>query len=177
MASSGHSKGADILATSNDHKKYQVFVPDFLFGKYADHAWVPPDTPEKGAKMGEFFAGPGNPSTTVGNIGPCVKSINDQTGGKITKWAALGMCWGGKIVSFVSGTGTPFAVAAEVHPAMVDPADAANITIPLAMLASGDEDAGAVAKFGEALKVEKHIETFQDQVHVCSTILIPKPLP
>lgn len=33
------------------------------------------------------------------------------------------------------------------------------------MLASGDEDANAVAEFGKALSVDNHVETFGDQVH------------
>ena len=48
---------------------------------------------------------------------------------------------------------------------MVDPNDAKGIKAPLCMLASKDEDAEAVKKFGENLTVEKHIETFSDQIH------------
>lgn len=48
---------------------------------------------------------------------------------------------------------------------MVDPKDAEGITVPMCMLASKDEDKDAVKKFEEALKVEKHVETFGDQVH------------
>ena len=48
---------------------------------------------------------------------------------------------------------------------MVDPSDAKGIKIPLCMLASGDEDAAAVAKFGETLSVPNHVETFGDQLH------------
>ena len=48
---------------------------------------------------------------------------------------------------------------------MIDPADAEKITIPIAVLASGDEDAEQVKKFGEALKVEKYEETYGDQCH------------
>lgn len=101
---------------------------------------------------------------------------------KIEKVGVLGMCWGGKvglvheaalgdiadmcqIVSLTSQSGTSFTAAAEVHPAMVDPNDAKGITIPLCMLASKDEDRDAVKKFEEELKVPKHVETFDDQVH------------
>lgn len=70
-----------------------------------------------------------------------------------------------QIVSLTSQSDTPFSAAAEVHPAMVDPKDAEGITVPFCMLASGDEDAETVKKFGEALKVSNHIETFSDQVH------------
>lgn len=48
---------------------------------------------------------------------------------------------------------------------MVDPADAEGLTIPMAMLASGDEPAEDVQKFEAALKVPKHVETFGDQIH------------
>ena len=64
-----------------------------------------------------------------------------------------------------SQSGTSFSAAAEVHPAMVDPNDARGITVPLCMLASGDENKDAVKGFEEALKVPKHVETFPDQVH------------
>lgn len=68
-------------------------------------------------------------------------------------------------MSLTSQSGTFFSAAAGVHPAMVDPNDAKGITIPLCMLASGDEDKEAVKKFEEALNVPKHVETFADQVH------------
>ncbi|KAI4215530.1 MAG: hypothetical protein LQ351_001999 [Letrouitia transgressa] len=62
-------------------------------------------------------------------------------------------------------SGTVFSAAAEVHPAMVDPNDAKDITIPLCMLASGDENPKDVDAFEKALTVPKHVETFGDQVH------------
>ena len=68
-----------------------------------------------------------------------------------------------------SKKGTPFTAAAEVHPAMVDPNDAKEVTIPFCVLASGDEDKEAVKGFGENLTTKKHVETFGDQVHVSYT--------
>jgi len=47
----------------------------------------------------------------------------------------------------------------------VDPSEATNVTIPLMLLASKDEDAEAVMKFKENLNVDKHVETFPDQIH------------
>ncbi len=79
-----------------------------------------------------------------------------------------------QIVSLSSGEGTPFAAGAEVHPSMVDPADAEKIKIPICILASGDEDAEAVSKFEKALTVQKHVETYKDQVHVSSNNLSSK---
>ena len=53
---------------------------------------------------------------------------------------------------------------------MVDPKDGEAITIPICMLASGDEDKEAVAAFEKSLKVKNHVETFQDQVHVSARL-------
>jgi hypothetical protein len=48
---------------------------------------------------------------------------------------------------------------------MIDPSDAGKIKIPLALLASKDEDADAVAEFEKALTVNNHVEIFKDQIH------------
>ncbi|KAL8684241.1 MAG: hypothetical protein Q9218_008369 [Villophora microphyllina] len=48
---------------------------------------------------------------------------------------------------------------------MVDPNDAKGIKVPIAILASGDENAEDVEKFKKNLSVENHVETFGDQVH------------
>ena len=45
-------QGADILAHSDKEHPYQVFVPDFFDGEPADISWYPPDTKEKGEKLG-----------------------------------------------------------------------------------------------------------------------------
>lgn len=76
------------------------------------------------------------------------------------------MCWGGKVVALsVKAATNPFAVAASVHPAMVDPADADGIKVPMILLASKEESKEDVKKFEDALKVPKHVETFPDQIH------------
>lgn len=48
-------QGADILAYGDKEREYQVFMPDFFDGKPADISWYPPDTDDKGKKLGEFF--------------------------------------------------------------------------------------------------------------------------
>jgi hypothetical protein len=68
-------------------------------------------------------------------------------------------------VSLSSTEGTPFTVAAEVHPAMVDPEDAKHIKIPVCILPSKDEDVDAIKSFKENLTVDNHVETFSDQIH------------
>ena len=77
----------------------------------------------------------------------------------------MGYCWGGKIVSLVSGQGTKFKAGVQVHPAMVDAGDAEKVTIPMCMLASKDEPADDIKKFESALKTTKHVETFPTQIH------------
>ena len=106
-------QGADILAYSREEAhQVQVFVPDFLCGKYADHSWFPSDTPEKGQAVGACFQGPANPATALGAIPGVIKEIEEKSGGTITKWAALGLCWGGKVSVFFSKTRTEIAKSA-----------------------------------------------------------------
>lgn len=89
-------QGADILATSDKERSYQVFIPDFFEGKPADISWYPPDNEEKGKKLGEFFAGPAAPAKTVARIPKVVDAINSQVSG-LSSWGILGFCWGGKV--------------------------------------------------------------------------------
>ena len=60
---------------------------------------------------------------------------------------------------------SPFGAVASVHPAMVDPADAQGIKVPMVLLASGDEPVEDVKKFEDTLTVPKHVEVFKDQIH------------
>lgn len=69
------------------------------------------------------------------------------------------------MVSVASGPGSLFKVAAQCHPAMIDPADAARVTTPMCMLSSEEEPAAEVQAFEKALTVEKHVEMFPDQLH------------
>ncbi|KAI1181233.1 alpha/beta-hydrolase [Nemania sp. FL0916] len=154
-------QGADILATSGC---YKVFIPDWFKGEPASLEWFPPDTEEKQKKLGGFFQK--NPPPAVASATPAyVKALSEKYP-NIKEWAILGFCWGGKVVSLVTGSSdNPFKAGVEAHPAMVDPNDATNIKVPLALLASKDEDAGDVAKFEANLSVPKHVETFADQIH------------
>lgn len=92
-------QGADLLAYGNEDEQYQVYIPDFLIGQYADHTWFPPDTAEKGQAMGAFFQGPANPVTTVQKIPGLVRTITEHSSGAIVSWAVVGKCWGGKVYS------------------------------------------------------------------------------
>lgn len=72
----------------------------------------------------------------------------------------------------LSEEGTKFKVGAIAHPAMLDPKDAEKVQKPLMVLASKDEEAKDVKQFEENLKVEKHVETFGDQIHGVSASIV-----
>jgi dienelactone hydrolase len=48
---------------------------------------------------------------------------------------------------------------------MIDPKGAEKITVPFALLASGEDPAEDVKAFESGLNVPHHVETFKDQVH------------
>lgn len=159
-------QGADILATSDDEKKYRVYAPDFLKGTYAQISWFPDDTEEKAKNLGNMFSGSANPQTmTPEVISFSQKLAKDNP--TIKKWAVIGFCWGAKIVALTLNSSDLFSVAATVHPAFIDEKDAAGVKVPFLMLPSKDEDAEDVKAFASKLKVEHKVETFSDQVHVC----------
>ena len=91
-------QGADILAHSDHERPYQVFMPDFFEGNPADISWYPPDTEEKGKKLGNFFGTTGAPRKTVQRIPTVVKEIQ-AAHPEIKEWGIVGFCWGGKVLS------------------------------------------------------------------------------
>jgi len=155
-------QGADILATADAHHKYQVFVPDFFDGNPCDPSWHPPDTEEKGKKLGEWFSTRG-PKMAVERT-PAVLEGLRKTYPNIKTWVIVGYCWGGKVASLTSAAGTPWKVAVQTSPAMVDPEDAAKVTIPMMMIASKDEKKEVVEAYEKALTVPNKFVTY-DEVH------------
>ncbi|KAF7552696.1 hypothetical protein G7046_g7335 [Stylonectria norvegica] len=156
-------QGADILAFA-DHQNYKVYIPDWFKGEPCPIEWYPPDNEDKQKKLGNFF-GTFPPPKIAGLVPDYVKAV--QAGNSsIAKFGILGYCWGGKVVALATkAASNPFSIAASIHPAMVDAADAEDIKIPTILLASGEEPAEDVKKFEDTLKVPKHVETFGDQVH------------
>lgn len=142
----------------------QVFMPDFWEGNPADIAWYPPDTEEKQGKLGKWFEGAAPPKH-LPKV-PGLVEAAEKENSNLKSWGMIGYCWGGKMVSLIAGKeGARFKAGVQTSPAMVDPADASNVKIPMMMLASKDEPADDVKKYEENLKVDKHIETFGDQLH------------
>lgn len=157
-------QGADILAVSDSHQKYKVLMPDWFDGKPASLSIFPPDTPEKQNSLMSFLT-ENAPPISAAKLPAYVKAASAKYP-SVQKWAVVGFCWGGKVVSLVTASDeNPFAAGAEAHPAMVDAKDAVNVKVPIALLASKDEPAVDVQAFEEALKVPHHVEIFEDQIH------------
>lgn len=135
-------QGTDIIASSGS----LVVVPDLFRGAPMDIKNYPPDTPEKEAALGAFFAGPAAPPSKVAAIKELFPKLQEKFPG-VEKWALVGYCWGGKIVTLLSREGSLFAAAAQIHPAMLDPEDAKKLTIPHFCLATKDEGAKVVEEF------------------------------
>ena len=156
-------QGADILAHGDKDASYMVFMPDFFEGNPADISWYPPDTEEKGAKLGEWFKGIAPPKhlPKVPGLVEAAKKYNEN----IQNWGIIGYCWGGKMTSLIAGKATTFKAAVQTSPAMIDAGDAEKVVIPMMMLASMDEPKEDVEKYDAALTVPKHVETFSDQLH------------
>lgn len=157
-------QGADILAHSDKEHQYQVYMPDFFEGEPADISWYPPDTKEKGEKLGNFFSTKAGPPLHLPKIKDIVREASESNP-NISSWGIMGYCWGAKIASLVAGQSTKFKAAVQVHPAMLDAADAEKVQIPMCVLASMDEAPDDVKSYEAGLKVTKHVETFSDQIH------------
>lgn len=157
-------QGCDILATADEHNKYAVFMPDAFDGEPLPIELFPPDNEEKQEKVGAFF-GKNSPPSYVPKVHSAVKAAQEKYP-NIKEWGVVGFCWGSKVISLsVSKPDNPFKIAAQCHPAMVDPKDAESIKIPLVLLASKDEPVEDVKKFEAALTGPKHVETYADQIH------------
>ena len=91
-------QGADILAYSDREHPYQVFMPDFFEGTYAEVSWFPANTDEKMSKLKNFMSTAADPAKTVPRVPKVVKEIEE----KVKKfdengWGVMGYCWGGKV--------------------------------------------------------------------------------
>ncbi|KAI1205252.1 Alpha/Beta hydrolase protein [Annulohypoxylon truncatum] len=159
-------QGADILATGKKSQRHKVFIPDWFKGKPCPIEWFPPDTEEKQKSVGGFFSDPEHaPQTVAAKLPEYFKAVQ-ASNPSIKSWGILGYCWGGKVASLItSGDSNLFQIAAAVHPAMVDAAEAGGIKVPFILLASGEEPAETIKEFESKLKVPNHVETFADQVH------------
>lgn len=70
------------------------------------------------------------------------------------------------MASILAGHEEPlFKASVQTSPAMIDAGDAANVKIPMMLLASRDGTTKEVKAYDDSLKVPKHVEIFDGQVH------------
>lgn len=144
-----------------------MFMPDWFEGSPADISWYPPKTEEHKQKLSNFFQTKAAPPNTLSKIPNVIADADRQAPGNSGySWAILGYCWGGKIANLAAGQDNKaFRAAVQCHPAMLDPNDAKQVTIPMALLASKDENVADVNAYRDNLKVPKLVETFPTQIH------------
>ncbi|TID18683.1 hypothetical protein E2P81_ATG05664 [Venturia nashicola] len=159
-------RGADILAQSVAGKTgsaTKVFMPDW-FSQPADISMYPPDTPEKMEYINSFLSANAAPNAIIPQMNGIMKSIEAKNP-SIKSWGIVGFCWGGKMAALVSGPDTIFKAAAQCHPSLLDPKDAENVSVPMMVLPSGDEDVPTVVEFEKRLQAASYVETFEDMEH------------
>lgn len=155
-------QGADILGC-----RHKVIIPDFFEHEPAALEWYPPVTDDQKAKMTNFFSTKAVPDKTLNRIPAILKEAQEKYP-SIQEWAILGYCWGGKISVLASGKFKEFKVGVQCHPAMLDPQDANNVSIPYLSLPSKDEDPEAVQAFKANLEkknVPHKVERYENQIH------------
>lgn len=86
-------QGADLLATRLNSL---VLVPDFFEGNYAHPEWFPTDTEEKKKALTSFVSNETSIPKNVDTLLEITKQYNTLFP-SVSKWAALGLCWGGKV--------------------------------------------------------------------------------
>lgn len=82
-------QGCDILATSDDHRKYAVFMPDAFDGEPLPLELFPPTDDDKKAKVGAFF-GKNSPPSFVPKTLSFVKAASEKYP-NIKEWGVVGV--------------------------------------------------------------------------------------
>ncbi|KAI0386106.1 alpha/beta-hydrolase [Hypomontagnella monticulosa] len=158
-------QGADILATGDVERKYQVYMPDFFEGNPASIEWYPPTDDEKKSKLGKWFVESGVWPKHLPKVHGLLEAAKRHNP-NIKSWGIIGYCWGGKMASILAGDDNVlFKAAIQTSPAMVDSNDAVKVKIPTMMLASKEESIEDVRQYEKNLKVSHHIEIFEGQIH------------
>ncbi|KAH8705228.1 putative dienelactone hydrolase [Talaromyces proteolyticus] len=160
-------RGADIVARdlSAGNSPALIIVPDWFDGCVAEKAWVPPVTPEQQEKLGGFIQNKASPGLVVPRVLEFTKDIKNVFT-SVEKIGIFGFCWGGKLASLACQQDKDsFVVAVQTSPARIDPEEAKNVSVPMALLSSGDEDADLIAKFADNLHSDKLLEVFSTQIH------------
>ncbi|CRG84228.1 putative AIM2 family protein C30D10,14 [Talaromyces islandicus] len=159
-------RGADILAHDlSASSPALVIVPDWFDGSVAEKAWVPPVTPEQQEKLGGFIQNKASPGLVVPRVLELSNAIN-KTFASVERLGIFGFCWGGKLASLAcQDDKDSFVVAVQTSPARIDPEEAKKVSVPMALLLSGDEDTELAAKYAGNLTKDTLMESFEGQIH------------
>ncbi|QKX58232.1 uncharacterized protein TRUGW13939_05353 [Talaromyces rugulosus] len=159
-------RGADILADRlSASSPALVIVPDWFDGFVAQKAWVPPVTPEQQEKLGGFIQNKASPGLVVPRVLELSKSLN-KTFPTVEKLGIFGFCWGGKLASLAcQDDKDSFVVAVQTSPARIDPEEAKKVSVPMALLLSGDEDVEVASQYAANLTKDTLTERFEGQIH------------
>ncbi|KAI9734882.1 MAG: hypothetical protein M1834_001962 [Cirrosporium novae-zelandiae] len=156
-------QGADLLAAG---LKAMVLVPDFFKGEPLPLNMVPMDTDEKKAAGAKFIS---EKAGIPQNIDMLLKVTTEakEKWSNVEAWGVFGLCWGGKVVALVSGSGTLFKVSGQAHPARLAKEDAEQMTIPHICLFSHDEPADLVKEYSDVLSAKdiNEFETYSTMHH------------
>ncbi|KIW26152.1 uncharacterized protein PV07_09272 [Cladophialophora immunda] len=161
-------QGADLLSSATQfNDSAVVLVPDFFNGSGVQFDWIPTDTEEKKLLFGTFMAQKAgiekSRAALLEVVGECKAKLPT-----VEHWGVYGLCWGGKIAVFVSGSESPFDASAQAHPARMDRADAESLTIPHMTLASKDEPVDLVKVYADVVRsngIGGHVETYSTMWH------------
>ncbi|KAL3457207.1 Alpha/Beta hydrolase protein [Aspergillus heterothallicus] len=143
------TQGADILAT---RLNTLVLIPDFFGGDGAKAEWFPTDAEQRHGLLMDFVARKAN-WTEAAKRFPEILSAYETVFPSVKRWGAYGLCWGGKVLALASGqdNGSGLRGTVQVHPGLMDKADAGKLTIPHAILASKEEPADVVQAYKESI--------------------------
>ncbi|KAL4887694.1 Alpha/Beta hydrolase protein [Aspergillus karnatakaensis] len=158
------TQGADLLAA---RLNALVLIPDFFRGDGAKAEWFPTDTDERMALLMGFVESKASWTNAAENIPDLVEKYKSAFP-SVRKWGAYGLCWGGKVLALSSGRDAVWGATVQVHPGLMDKADAEALTIPHAILASNEEPADVLEFYDEAIRSKGHggfVETYQGMWH------------
>ncbi|CEL03087.1 hypothetical protein ASPCAL04245 [Aspergillus calidoustus] len=160
------TQGADILAT---RLNALVLIPDFFNGEGAKPEWFPTDTIERHGLLMDFVIRKANWTEAAKGMPDLLREYKEVFPG-VTRWGAYGLCWGGKVLALASGKdgGCGFGGTVQVHPGLMDKADAEKLTTPHAVLASNEEPADVVQAYKEIIAangIGGFVETYENMWH------------
>ncbi|KAL2802907.1 hypothetical protein BJX63DRAFT_425693 [Aspergillus granulosus] len=146
----GESTGADILAA---RLNALVLIPDFFDGDGVKPEWFPTDTEERHGLLMDFVARRANWTEAAERIPGLVAAYQGVFPG---------------VLALSSGEGSILGGTVQIHPGLMDKADAEALTIPHAILASKEEPVDIAQAYKEIIAARGFggvVETYASMWH------------